>query len=74
MADYFDNLDSKSKSKVPEKVKEVVISDPIFRAIILVALADKKVQESFNNREIAQYKVKAEDFLKKDYRNISVIL
>lgn len=72
--DYFLDRSSTQANKVLDKVKEVVISDPIFRAIILMKLADKKVQESFNNGEIVQYQVKAEDFLKKDYRKISVIL
>jgi ATP-dependent DNA helicase RecG len=56
------------KDQAIEKVKSVIVSDPIFAEVLLKALADEKVQESFQKREFANYLVKAEDFLERDYR------
>jgi|688.fasta_scaffold26458_7 ATP-dependent DNA helicase RecG len=62
------------KNKALDKVREVIISDPIFEQILLNALADEKVKESHRKREIAQYHITAEKFLKKDYRKIEGVL
>ena len=62
------------KNKALDKVTEVIISDPIFEEILLSALADEKVKESHRKREIAQYYINPEKFLKKDYRKIDGVL
>ena len=68
VADYFyDSRNTDFQLKAPEKVKEAIISDPIFEEILLNALADEKVKESHRKKEIARYDVNPRDFKEKDY-------
>ena len=69
--DFFFNDSSKHEIKALSKVQKIVTSDPIFREILLNALANETTQKSFKKRETTTYYVQPEDFLDKDYRDPS---
>jgi ATP-dependent DNA helicase RecG len=67
--DYFlDGGGSALREQAKIVVKDIISSDPIFAELLLKALADEKVQEAFENRQIAKYQILPQDFLKRDYR------
>ncbi len=67
--DYFlDGGGSTLREQAKIVVKDIVGSDPIFGEVLLKALADEKVKEAFEKRQIAKYQTQPKDFLEKDYR------
>ncbi len=67
--DYFlDGGGSALREQAKIVVKDIIGSDPIFSEVLLKALADGKVQEAFENRQIAKYQILPQDFLERDYR------
>lgn len=67
--DYFlDGGSSTLREQAKLVVKNIVGSDPIFGEVLLKVLSDEKVQEAFENRQIAKYHIQPKDFLERDYR------